>query len=265
MTPKPGTGLAALVLAGTRAGADDPMAKAASVSHKAILPVGGVPMLARVIQALVDTPEIGSIAVTIERPDLVEALPGLAAWRELKPVRVFPAAAGPSESVSDGLKRLGSPLLITTADHALLQPQWISWFLAHVPADADVAAAVAEAASVEAAAPGTKRTYLRFSDASVSGCNLFLMGTPKADGVVRLWKTVESYRKKPVRLAWLLGPGAILKFITGRLTLAEAGARLGRLAGAKAAVVVVPFGRAAVDVDKPADLELVERLLASDA
>ena len=241
------------------------MAKAAGVSHKALLPVGGVPMLARVIQALIDTPEVGSIAVTIERPELVEALPGLAAWRRLKPVTVFPAAAGPSESVSDGLQRLGAPLLITTADHALLRPEWIGWFLAHVPDDADVAAAVADQASVEAAVPTTRRTYLRFSDAAVSGCNLFLMKTPKADGVVRLWKTVEGYRKKPLRLAWLLGPGAIFKFVTGRLTLAEAGARLGRLAGAQAAVVVVPFGRAAVDVDKPADLELVEQLLRADA
>lgn len=259
------TGLACLVLAGTRAGPDDPMAKAAGVSHKALLPVGGVPMLARVIQALVDTPEVGSIAVTIERPGLVESLPGLAAWRKLKPVQVIPAAAGPSESVSEGLKRLGAPLLITTADHALLEPRWISWFLGNVPKDADVAAAVAAQASVEAAVPTTKRTYLRFSDISVSGCNLFLMATPKADGVVRLWKTVESYRKKPLRLAMLLGPGAILKFVTGRLTLAEAGARLGRLAGAKATVVVLPFGRAAVDVDKPADLKLVEQLLQEDA
>ena len=258
------SGLAVLVLAGTRAGADDPMARAAGVSHKAILPVGGVPMLARVIQALIDTPEVGSIAVAIERPELVESLPGLAAWRKQKPVEAFSAAAGPGESVADGLQRLGAPLLITTADHALLQPDWISWFLANVPARADVAAAVAERSSVEAAVPGTKRTYLRFSDASVSGCNLFLMATPRAEGVVRLWKTVQAYRKKPLRLAWLLGPGAIVKFVTGRLTLAEAGARLGRLADAKAAVVVLPFGRAAVDVDKPSDLELVERLLADD-
>jgi GTP:adenosylcobinamide-phosphate guanylyltransferase len=256
--------VAALVLAGTRQGADDPMAKAAGVSHKALLPVGGVPMIARVLEALVRTPEVSSIAVVIERLELVEALPQIAAWRKEKAIRVFPAADGPSESVAEGLERLGTPLLVTTADHALLQPEWVSWFLANVPADADVAAAVARSEAVEAAAPGTKRTYLRFADAAVSGCNLFLMKTPAARGVVDLWQTVQAYRKKPFRLAWLLGPGAIVKFVTGRLTLTEAGARLGKLANAKAAVVTLPFGRAAVDVDKPADLELVERLLAQD-
>jgi GTP:adenosylcobinamide-phosphate guanylyltransferase len=257
--------VAALVLAGTRAGADDPMAKAAGVSHKAIMPVAGVPMLARVLAALAATPEVSRIAVAIERPDLVEALPELAEWRKLKPVEILPAASGPSESVADGLARLGAPLLITTADHALLRPEWVSWFLAHVPPGADVAAAVARDDVVQAAAPGTKRTYLRFSDAAVSGCNLFLMATPRAEGVVRLWETVQAYRKKPVRLAWLLGPVALLKFVMGRLTLGEAAARLGKLADAKASVILLPFGRAAVDVDKPADLELVEKLLAEDA
>ncbi|NJM91716.1 MAG: hypothetical protein HC861_02805 [Rhodospirillaceae bacterium] len=38
----------ALILAGSR-GPDDPMAKAANVSHKALLPVAGVPMLLRVV------------------------------------------------------------------------------------------------------------------------------------------------------------------------------------------------------------------------
>ena len=38
---------------------------------------------------------------------------------------------------------------------------------------------------------------------------------------------------------------------------------LGRRAGASLAAVELPFARAAVDVDKPADLALVETLLDS--
>ncbi|MFC7554928.1 hypothetical protein ACFQU7_25930 [Pseudoroseomonas wenyumeiae] len=52
------SGVTALVLAGSRAGAADPMAMAAGVSHKALLPVGGVPMLARVLEALRDSPAL---------------------------------------------------------------------------------------------------------------------------------------------------------------------------------------------------------------
>lgn len=253
----------ALVLAGTRRGAEDPMAKAAGVSHKAILPVAGVPMVMRVLDALCRCPEIGEIAVSIERPEVIEALTEFQALNARRPIRLLVSEDSPSRSAAAGLQALGAPLVLTTADHALLQPDWVSAFLAAAPAGADVVAAVARAETVKAAAPDTVRTYLRFADAAVSGCNLFLLATPKAEGVLGLWKTVEAYRKKPIRLAWLLGPGALLKLALGRLTLGEAAARLGRLAGCEAAVVELPYGRAAIDVDKPADLDLVERLLGS--
>ncbi len=42
-------GLTALVLAGSRAGRADPMARNAGLSHKALLPVGGRTMIDRVL------------------------------------------------------------------------------------------------------------------------------------------------------------------------------------------------------------------------
>ena len=62
-------GITAVILAGSRAGAADPMASAAGVSHKALLPVAGVPMLARVADALRASPAVGRIAVMIEAPE----------------------------------------------------------------------------------------------------------------------------------------------------------------------------------------------------
>ena len=54
---------------------------------------------------------------------------------------------------------------------------------------------------------------------------------------------------------------AILGYLLGRLTLDDAVQRLGRKAGVEAAAVRTPYGLAAVDVDKPADLDLVRRLV----
>lgn len=259
------TGLTALVLAGSR-GPDDPMAQAFSVPHKALIPVGGVPMLLRVIAALGQTPEIARIVVIIEAPELVRVLPGLAAAANGKPVETFPAAGSPSRSVVAALAQHPAPILITTADHALLQPAWVSHFLGHVPAGADAALGLARSDVVLAATPGTQRTWLRFREAHYSGCNLFYFATPKANGLAELWKHVEALRKQPIRMLRLLGPSYALRYAVGWLSLASAMQRLGVLAGgAVPAVVDMPFGRAAVDVDKPADHALVERLLAQDA
>lgn len=258
------TGLTALVLAGSR-GPDDPMAQAFSVPHKALIAVGGTPMLLRVIAALGATPEIARIVVIIEAPELVQALPGLAEAANGKPVDTFPAAGSPSRSVVAALAKYPVPLLITTADHALLQPQWVSHFLSAVPAAADAALGLARSEVVLAEMPETRRTWLRFREAAYSGCNLFFFATPKAHALAELWQHVEALRKQPVAMLRLLGISYALRYLLGWLKLSSALARLGALAGgATAAVVEMPFARAAVDVDKPADKELVEQLLAAD-
>jgi hypothetical protein len=106
-----------------------------------------------------------------------------------------------------------------------------------------------------------RRTWLKFRDGRYSACNLFLLRTPEALSAVRLWRTVEAHRKKPWRVAAILGPGMLLGYGLGLLSLDSAVRRLGRKAGVKAAAVRTPFGLAAVDVDKPADLDLVRRIV----
>jgi hypothetical protein len=112
-----------------------------------------------------------------------------------------------------------------------------------------------------AAAPATRRTYLRFVEGQYSGCNLFLLRRPAATGVVDLWRQLEMDRKRPLRLMLRLGIGFALRYGFGRLRLDQALARLGRASGARVAVVELADGRAAIDVDKPEDLELVRRLM----
>ncbi|MDE1172913.1 MAG: NTP transferase domain-containing protein [Parvibaculaceae bacterium] len=247
--------VAALVLAGSRQGPADPMAVAAHVTHKALIPVGGRPMILRVIEALERSPRIGQIAVVIENAA------ALAPLNLGERVAVLPAADGPSLSVRHALETLGTPLLVTTADHALLEPEWVDYFLAHVPADADVAAALAPQAKVMAAVPGTRRTFLRFSDGAFSGCNLFYFSTPKANRAVAFWGRMETERKHPLRMARILGIATLLRYVTRTLSLSGVARHLGRLTNLSVSLVQLPYGLAAVDVDKPADLELVEQVL----
>ena len=242
----------ALVLAGSRGGAD-PLAAYAGVRDKALIEIGGQTMLARVITALTAAGAArifvsGSSAEVRDHAAALNATP-------------LVAASGPSASVREGLAAASAPLLVTTADHALLRPEWIAAFLARLPEGADIVAMLAEREAVERDAPPTRRTYLRFSDGDWSGCNLFWLGTPAADAGLALWSAVEADRKRPWRIVGRLGLPLLLRYALGRLSLDDALAALGRKAGISARVVESPFGLAAVDVDKPADLDLVRGLL----
>lgn len=258
------SGLTALVLAGSR-GPGDPVAAAAGVPHKAFADVGGAPMIVRVVRALRAAPSLGVIAICTDRADLMQADAELAPLIAKGAVRLLPAASSPSASVAAALETLGAPLLVTTADHALLRAEWVEAFLADLDAHADVTAAVARSDVVLAAAPGVRRTFLRFSDATVSGCNLFHLATPAAAGVAALWRRLEAERKRPWRMAALLGSSLLLGYLAGRLSLDGALARIGQLSSARLGVVFMTDGRAAIDVDKAADLDLVRRLVAEDA
>jgi GTP:adenosylcobinamide-phosphate guanylyltransferase len=242
----------ALILAGSRGGVD-PVAEYAGLPEKPLIEIAGQTMLARVVHAL---REAGATRIVTACSH-----PGVVAEAEALGTEVIPAEAGPSQSTLAAFERLGAPLLVTTADHALLEAEWVRQFLADVPADSDVAVLLAHRETIEAAAPGTRRTYLRFADGAWSGCNLFLLATPAARNAIALWRTVEANRKRPWRIVRRIGPGLLLSYLLGRLTLARAIGRLGRAGGVRASIVASRYGLAAVDVDKPADLDLVRTIL----
>jgi CTP:molybdopterin cytidylyltransferase MocA len=254
----------ALILAGSR-GPDDPMAKAAGVSHKALLPVAGRPMLLRVAEALRATVGIQRVYVCIEDARVIFQVPGLEALHRARVLEVVPAAESPAASVAAALRRidLAQPLLITTGDHPLLTPAILQRFLELAPKDCDLAVALAPAGVVAAAYPGAIRTFYRLGGQRFSGCNLFLVRSPNAARVADFWRSLEVYRKRPLRLIWEVGPLALLKVLLGLMNAEQAFAHLSQKAGATIRHVELPVAEAAVDVDKPADLELVERIFAS--
>jgi len=250
------SGFTALVLAGSRAG-PDPVADYAGVTHKALILIDGAPMILRVVNALKQA-GAGRIAVSTDHPDVIATIAATG-------IDCLAPESQPSLSVLSALQSLGPPLLVTTADHGMLRPEWVTQFLACVPAHADLAMLMAERAVVEADAPGTRRTYYRFAGRAWSGCNLFHLTTPQAAAALELWRTVEVHRKHPWKIARLIGLTTLARYFGGRLTIHQAVALLGASVEVRAAVVESRFGLAAVDVDKPADLDLVREIVASQA
>ncbi len=253
----------ALLMAGSR-GPTDAIAQHAGVTHKALAMIAGRPMITYVLDALVAAPEIGKIIAVIEEPDALRAVDEIRALEERGKLELFVARPSPSLSVLATLDAYTPyPALVTTADHPLLTPEMISEFVAKAPKEVDVAALVAGESIIRPAFPHVKRTYLRFRDESVSGCNLFALNTPRARNAFAFWRRVEQDRKKPWKLAWGLGPKTLLRFALGRLTTSHAARAIGEQADVNAALVLSSHPRAAVDVDKVSDFELVEPLLAA--
>ena len=118
----------ALVLAGSRGGVD-PVADYAGVSQKGLIVLGGQTLLHRVLAAL-DQAGAARIAVSTNDKALEAALK---AEKTEAALSRLPSAAGPSQSVHEGAEAMGTPLLVTTVDHALLRPEWVIWVADSTP------------------------------------------------------------------------------------------------------------------------------------
>ena len=89
-----------------------------------------------------------------------------------------------------------------------------------------------------------------------------MLRTPDASRAVDFWQRLEQQRKSPLAMARTIGPSALFRYAFKILTMTAAVRLLDRRTGARLAVVELPFADAAVDVDKPADLLLVDKVFA---
>lgn len=251
----------AIVLAAGR-GPLDPMASAYGVANKCAIPVGGLPMVRRVVDALRASPRIASISVSIENQTIGREAMGDAAAS----ITFLASAASAPASVLKALTAgsLRHPVLVTTGDHALLTPEMIEFFCAESDrSGADFTAGLARAEIILAAYPQSIRTFFRLGADRVSGCNLFSIRSDAGQRILERWQYLEQNRKKPWRLVMAFGLRPLALYLAGALTLDRAFAMASAKLGLVAKPVIMPFAEAAIDVDKPADKDLAESILAA--
>ena len=245
----------ALLLAGSRPGGDQ-FAAAHGVAAKALIPVAGEPMIARPVRALLENARIDRVRVLAQDGTLLE--PALPSNPRLTIERSGATIAATIEAIiADPTTRW--PLLVTTADHALLDAAMIDDFCGRA-VGSDVAIGLVERRALLARLPQTKRTWIGFRGGAYSGANLFALGSPKAARAVQLWREVEQDRKKGWKLLVALGLPGLLGLVRLR-TLDQTLAAMGRRLGLTIRAVEMGNPLAAVDVDKPADLALVEAIV----
>ncbi|CAM3082068.1 MobA-like NTP transferase domain-containing protein [Sphingomonas antarctica] len=244
------SGVTAILLAGERPGGD-PFAAAMGVAAKALIQVGGVAMGERVARLLAAYPAVARVRVF-----------GVPVLTELGGIAVEPSGASIAATLRPLVAALDGPLLVTTADHALLTPDMLDSFIAGARGS-DLAVGLVERRIFAPAFPDNRRTWLKFRGGAYSGANLFWIGSRAALPLIERWAAVEQQRKRGRALIGAFGPLLLIGVATRILTIDGALARLGRRYGATLRAVRLPQPEACIDVDKPADLVLAEAILAA--
>lgn len=250
----------AILLAGSRPGRDE-FAAQFGTDMKALLAVHGEPMVRRPVRALLASAKIARVVILSQAPDRVAAVIPTDPRVSFRP-SLGTIAETVLEICSDPATPW--PLLVTTADHALLDPATVDEFLS-AGGTADLAVGVVERGTLMRRFPNAERTWLRFRGGAYTGANLFILSSPAVRPAIELWRVVEQDRKKVWRVTSLLGPLVLAAVALRLVTLDQVLARLGRKLGLTIKAVKLSNPLAGVDVDKLADHTLVEAILAGKA
>ena len=278
----------AIILAAQREGRLDPLAAEAGVSHKCLVPIGGRPLLAHVIEALAGVDGLARIRISVEPaaepalrailPDPPRARSGRGTARSAVegarsldefhgiPIEFVPSRPTITDSVYAAAEGLDGPFIVTTADNVLLTAGAVRRVAARLAAGDDAVGALARREDVLSAHPQGQRRFYRFRDGAFSNCNLY--GMSRAG--LRLAETYRSggqFAKNPLRILQAVGLTNAIILRYGLVTLDAAFRRLGRRFDVKASAVVLEDGAHAIDVDNARTYaiasELLERRAAS--
>ncbi|HVO83551.1 MAG TPA: nucleotidyltransferase family protein [Syntrophobacteria bacterium] len=258
------TSYIAVVLAADRS-SGDPLAEAAGVPSKCLVPAGGKPMVLRVLDALEEAREVKAVILCGPQRSVVEGTPALAARIGSGKVTWVMNRESPSSSTSHVLLTIPdtNPVVVTTGDHALLTALMVDHFCSEARSTgADIVVGLAPHLLVRAAFPETRRTVIRMRGGAYCTCNLFAFLTPRSRTVADFWQRVEQERKRTLRVIGAFGWWSVILYLLRLLSLKQGLERISRRLGLRAAAVLMPFAEAAVDVDTIHDWKLVEERLA---
>lgn len=256
--------LTVLVLAASRQGVDDPVAKIQGKSHKCLVTIDAVAMIERVVQTLIDSDCFTRILISIESEQVLEELPLASHWLKQGTIEVVPSSGNLADSVGSltSMAKQPLPLVITTADNVLHTPELVRDFVAaFARSTVDVVVAAATESTVRAEYPDEKIGFFQFKDGGYSFCNLFGVTSSSALEAAKVFRTGGQFRKHPWRVVKIFGalPFILLKWRL--ITLDNFSRRITGKLGISIEIVRLPYAFAPIDVDNPTTFAFSERMI----
>jgi NDP-sugar pyrophosphorylase family protein len=256
--------VAAVVTAGWMPTEDHPLAEACAGRPKALIPIAGKPMIAHVVDALVGSRYTEHIVIVALDPHADVRFPA--------EVDYLPGPGGPMANTEVGLAYAFETftdldaVLVCSSDVPTITSAIVDSFIGECfTTDHEVYYSLVEQGVMEARFPAAKRTYFRLRDGCFAGGDIGLVRAGASFSQKQLWEELSRSRKSVLRQVRLFGFGTLVRFLTRRLSIADAERRAYEALGIRGRGVPCPYAEVGMDVDKPAQLEIVRRDLEARA
>lgn len=222
-------------------------------SYEALIKIGPYSMVNYVVNALKNSGQVGRIVV-VGPPEVKKVISPEVHW--------VPSGSTLMENIQRGGDLMEQHFLLATCDIPLLNPGAVTGFLSLCgDRSADLYFPLVPRQAVEEKYPGAKRTYIRFKEGVFTGGNLFLVNPRAVKQCLVIGQELVDLRKNPLALARRVGISLFIKLLLRVLAIQEVEERASRLLGIQGRAVICPYPEVGMDVDKPADLQVVRRVM----
>jgi len=251
----------AIVTAGGIPKENDPLYEYTGGNPKALLEISGKPMAQWVLDALSDSNSITNVVVV-----------GLSAENGVtctKPLDFIPNQGSMLNNIFAGAHKVLSQnkdaevVFSVSSDIPTITGQIIDWMADQVgTTQHDVYYNFIRREDMENRFPGSRRTFTKFKDVEVCGGDLTAFRTRLLTTDGGVWQDLIAARKNILKQAAIIGYGTLFKLLTRQLTIEEAVKRVSKRLQLDAYAIQCPFPEIGMDVDKPYQLELLQKDLA---
>jgi len=251
----------AFIIAGGVPGQEDPLYPFSLGKPKAMIDVAGKPMSQWVLDAVCGAKQIDQVVIVGLEDDC-----GLHCT---KPVHFIPDQGGMFDNARAGLDELlkinpsAEQALVLPGDTPAITSRMVEWCIEQSEgSDADFAYTAIKREVMEARYPGASRTYVKLKDVEVCGGDMHVV-RPSLITDRELWERLLAGRKNIFKQATLIGIDTLFLLLTRRLTLEGAQKLISKRLGIVGVATLSPYAEIGMDADKPFQLEILRRDLAS--
>lgn len=253
-----------LVMAASRRGVDDPVAKLQGKSHKCLVELDGQVMLERVVEALADSHCFDRIHVSVDSPDILEATPKMRDWLAEGRMVFVQARGNLADSVLAAVESIDEalPMVITTGDNALHTPEIIRDFVRDFDASkADGVVGFTREDVVLQDFANSGLAFHRLKDGGFSSCNLYGLKNTNALKAVKIFEGGGQFGKRQMRILKAFGVWPFVIYKLKLRTLQGLLDAISRRLGVPTEVSWLNYSWGPIDVDHKHSFDLTEETL----
>jgi len=256
----------AIVIAGGIPQPDQPLYPYTQGKAKAMLDIAGKPMVQWVLDALGNAEKVDNV--------IIIGLPEEAEVTCKKPTYYLPNQGRMLANIAAGIDKMrelnpqAEYVLSVSSDIPAITGEMIDWLVdTAMQSQHDVYYGVVKKEVMEARYPGSNRTFTKLADMEICGADIHIAHHSMTTDPVHLakWEVLIGKRKQPLKQAASIGFLTLLLLLLGRLSLDDAVKRATQKLNFTGRAIIFPYAEAAMDVDKPHQLEILRADLEKKA